>query len=590
MWLINTDSLALEEVSEPSSIKYAILSHTWEDPEVTFQDFHDIERSGVRHKPGFQKIEKTCELARRRGLRYAWVDTCCIDKSSSAELSEAINSMFSWYRESAVCFVFLSDLLAFEDLDDKEDLTSVLPYTQETFAACRWFTRGWTLQELIAPSQVEFFNSRWERFSQKADCLDELENITGIRRSVLESSSNLRQTPIAVKMSWAASRETKRVEDRAYSLLGIFNINMSMIYGEGPKAFRRLQEQISRETNDLSLFAWKGPSQDDAGYQIFRGIFARSPSEFSACSTLQRSGTRQDSQSEFDLTNKGVRFETKLYKHTRGAYVMYLGFSMRENTPVCITLKRTAEGFIRSEPWSLTYEQSWNLSRIHNTFRIHVQKDVSLQEDVLFLRQMHRSFHFNVDLQTSLKLEQLEPHPIYPWDEFHSIFISSNPDESYAAKLKFLIRDTGNHFNEPFPLTLTFGWARSKQQPFAVLYGSEGLVDTARLAIRNVLPNDFPDLVKDDLDWGDSHEETFEKAMASICTNPQFQASELQFVAKKIMILHRGVRKVSAFVATFRVELEERKDYAGIITYHASLSGMISRVEGRNAMLAFQST
>ncbi|KAK1655587.1 heterokaryon incompatibility protein-domain-containing protein [Colletotrichum phormii] len=527
MWLVNTDSLALKEVSEPSSIKYAILSHTWEDDEVTFQDFQDVEQTGARYKSGFSKIEKTCELARQRGLQYAWVDTCCIDKSSSAELSEAINSMFSWYRESTVCFVFLSDLPASERLIEQVDLSSIFPYAQKTFAACRWFTRGWTLQELIAPSEVEFFDSQWGWFSRKADCLDKLEEITGIRRSVLESSSNLRQTPIAVKMSWAASRKTKRVEDRAYSLLGIFNINMSMIYGEGSKAFRRLQEEISRETNDLSLFAWRGPAQEDAGYQRFRGIFARSPSEFSTCSTLQRSGTKQDSQSEFTLTNKGVRFETKLYKHAQGAYVMYLGFNMRENTPVCIILTRTAEGFIRSEPWSLIYEHSWSLSRIHNTFTIHVQKDVSVHEDALFYRQRHRSFHININLQTSLKLEQLESYPEYPWDEVHSNFISSNPEESYAARLKFLIRDTDSNFDETFPLTLTLGWASSHQQPFAVLYGSEGLVNTAKLAIRNILPDSFPDLVKDDLYWGSSYEESFEKALSRIYTNPQFQATEL---------------------------------------------------------------
>ncbi|EXF76462.1 hypothetical protein CFIO01_10108 [Colletotrichum fioriniae PJ7] len=496
----------------------------------------------------------------QRGLQYAWVSTCCIDKSSSAELSEAINSMFLWYKESAVCFVFLSDLPASERLVEKVETTSVFPYAQKTFAACRWFTRGWTLQELIAPSEVEFFDSQWKQFSRKADCLDKLEEITGIRRSVLESSSYLRQTPTAVKMSWAAARETKRVEDRAYSLLGIFDINMPMIYGEGSKAFRRLQEEISRETNDLSLFAWKGPPQGTVGSQMSRGIFARSPSEFGSCSTMQRSGTRQDSQSEFTLTNKGVRFETKLYKHTQGAYVMYLGVKMHD-TPVCIILTRTPEGFVRSEPWSLTYKQSWNLSRVPDIFAIHIQKDVSFQEDAKFWRQRHRSFHINRVLQTFLKLEKLESHPEHQWDEFHSTFISGNPDESYAARLDFLIRDTDRNFNEAFAPTLTMGWASSHQQPFAVLYGSEG-----------------------------SHEETFEKALASICTNPQFQATEVQFVTKKIMILHRGVRKVSAFVTTFSVELETHKDQDGIITYHASLSGKISRVEGRNAMLALKST
>ncbi|KAI3551002.1 hypothetical protein CSPX01_01497 [Colletotrichum filicis] len=176
-------------------------------------------------------------------------------------------------------------------------------------------------------------------------------------------------------MSWAASRKTKHVEDRAYCLLGIFDINMPMIYGEGSNAFRRLQEEISRETNDLSLFAWKGPPQGTVGSQMSRGIFARSPSELSSCSTMQRSGTRHDSPSEFTLTKKGVRFETKLYKYTHGAFVMYLGFSLHD-TPVCTILTRTLEGFVRREPWSLTYKLPWNISRVPNIFVFHVQKEL----------------------------------------------------------------------------------------------------------------------------------------------------------------------------------------------------------------------
>ncbi|KAK1672535.1 hypothetical protein BDP55DRAFT_634803 [Colletotrichum godetiae] len=269
---------------------------------------------------------------------------------------------------------------------------------------------------------------------------------------------------------------------------------------------------------------------------------------------------------------------------------MYLGVDMRQNTPVCIVLTRTAEGLICSEPWLLTYEQSWNLSRIHNTFTIHVQNDVSLQEDAIFWRQKRRSFHIDLNLQTSLKLEQLELHPQYLWDEFHLAFIASNPDKSYPARLKFLIRDSDSNFSESFPLTLTLGWASSHQQPFALLYGSEELVDTTRLAIRNVPPDNFPDLVKDDIDWISSNKKSFEKALSRINTNPEFQATEVQFVTRKIMVLYCGLHKVSAFVATFRVELETRQNHNNRITYHASLSGKISRMEGRIAMLALKST
>ncbi len=112
MWLINTTSLVLEFIGDPDACMYAILSHTWGEDEVSFQDMADLKRA--RKKKGFSKIERTCQLAHARNIEYAWVDTCCIDKSSSAELAEAINSMFTWYRRSHICFVFLSDLLSFE--------------------------------------------------------------------------------------------------------------------------------------------------------------------------------------------------------------------------------------------------------------------------------------------------------------------------------------------------------------------------------------------------------------------------------------------------------------------------------------------
>ncbi|KAF6827287.1 HET domain-containing protein [Colletotrichum plurivorum] len=493
MWLINTQSLTLQEFVDPSSAEYAILSHTWEDEEVTFQDINNLEQSGARRKTGFSKIVKTCEIARQMDLRFAWVDTCCIDKSSSAELCEAINSMFSWYKHSTVCLVFLSDLPALENPVPQVISGRGFPYSQETFGACRWFTRGWTLQELIAPDHVVFFNSSWERFSRKDDCLDILSNITGISHSVLESSSSLYRTPIAVKMSWAASRQTKRIEDRAYSLLGIFDINMPMIYGEGHKAFRRLQEEVSRETNDLSLFAWRAPLIGGGGAQLFRGIFARSPAEFSTCSDLRRSSTGNEPQREFTLTNKGVRVETKLYKHAQGAYIMYLGFTIQAKVPVCIFLKRTAEGFIRSEPWSLQCEEAMiDVEKYRDVFTIHVQKEVTPQEDLGFRRRMHRSFHISIRFPTSLKLEAIEASPEYLWDRFHSTFISNDPDKSFAAKLHILVRGTDGNLDEAFPLTLTLGWASTIQKPFAVLYGTENSTKTPKRIHSKCPPKRLP--------------------------------------------------------------------------------------------------
>jgi hypothetical protein len=196
----------------------------------------------ARAKKGFSKIIETCRLARERGLGYAWIDTCCIDKSSSAELTEAINSMFNWYKESAICFAFLSDLPASE--------CEVL---ENELRRCRWFTRGWTLQELIAPENVEFYDQGWQWRGTKKSLQQELFDITGIDHEILEDSNLLSTIPVARRMSWASTRKTSRVEDRAYSLLGLFDVNVPLIYGEGPKAFFRLQEEIMKQYNDLSL-------------------------------------------------------------------------------------------------------------------------------------------------------------------------------------------------------------------------------------------------------------------------------------------------------------------------------------------------
>ncbi|PMD29952.1 HET-domain-containing protein [Hyaloscypha variabilis F] len=231
---------------------YAILSHTWgrELEEVTFQDM--MEGNGMS-KAGFGKIRFCGEQARRDGFSYFWVDTCCIDKSSSAELSEAINSMFSWYKNSAVCYVFIDDIIEHKDL-----------------VRSRWITIGWTLQELIAPSKVEFYNSRWNLLGTKKTLQNVITSITGIQPDFL-CGADLETASVAKKMSWAAKRTTTRVEDVAYSLLGIFDINMPLLYGEGIKAFRRLQEEIIKlYPEDQSLYAW-GDIVEKCSYELQYG-------------------------------------------------------------------------------------------------------------------------------------------------------------------------------------------------------------------------------------------------------------------------------------------------------------------------------
>ncbi|KAK1727861.1 heterokaryon incompatibility protein-domain-containing protein [Colletotrichum acutatum] len=284
MWLINTSSHNLEEFIGRDIPPYAILSHTWGEDEVTFQDMKDprfLVREQTIRKAGFVKIAKTCGLAHQQELQYAWVDTCCIDKSSSAELTEAINSMFKWYQRAAICYAWLSDLDPSADIDSDFDGSGDL-------GQCRWFTRGWTLQELIAPKEIEFYDRDWNLVGCKSGLVDQLHAITAIAKDVLVNRYGaLLHTCVAEKMSWAAGRETTRVEDAAYCLMGIFGTNMPLFYGEEERAFQRLQNEILRESDDVTIFAWERvsyrPPPDQCfsdGGRILGGVLAESADDF----------------------------------------------------------------------------------------------------------------------------------------------------------------------------------------------------------------------------------------------------------------------------------------------------------------------
>lgn len=243
MRLLNTASQKLEEFADPKSIpEYAIFSHRWREGEVQFKD---IGSPSAQSMKGYSKVVSCCEAALQHGYDYLWMDTCCIDKSSSSELSEAINSMFAWYRDSAVCFVLLDDV---PNDDDPGRL-------EASFREAEWFKRGWTLQELIAPPNVVFFASNWVAIGTKVSFSRVIAEVTRISDRVF-LSRDMEDISVATRMSWASGRETTREEDRAYSLLGIFGINMPPLYGEGQNAFTRLQEEITKLTNDYSIFVW----------------------------------------------------------------------------------------------------------------------------------------------------------------------------------------------------------------------------------------------------------------------------------------------------------------------------------------------
>ncbi|KAF3011320.1 hypothetical protein E8E14_003797 [Neopestalotiopsis sp. 37M] len=231
----------LEEFAEDNKPDYAILSHTWlmNGSEVTFGD---LEMGNAQTKTAsYDKVRFCIEQAAKDGLSYSWMDTCCIDKSSSAELQEAITIMFTWYRNAARCYVYLSDVSATESKSENHSIS-----WESAFRQIRWFKRGWTLQELIAPKTVEFFSSQGIRLGNKKSLSDLIHQITRIPHSALQGA-NMDSFTVAERFSWMQGRQTKRTEDMAYSLLGIFGIFMPFMYGEGTHALTRLHEEIRKK-------------------------------------------------------------------------------------------------------------------------------------------------------------------------------------------------------------------------------------------------------------------------------------------------------------------------------------------------------
>ena len=310
MWLLNTNgSLVLtdfvDQELEPNGLAwrpdydYAILSHRWEDTELTFDEIRAADFSPHKYISRY-KIDKCLEQARTDSLGWAWIDTCCIDKRSSAELQESLNSMYRWYERATVCYVYLRDV----HLDDFET----------SFVDSEWFKRGWTLPELLAPATVKFYDAEWLFLGDKSSLSDRISLATGISSEIIEGHYPVRQCSIAQKMSWAANRETSRVEDRAYSLLGIFDVTMPMMYGEGEKAFIRLQEEIIKSSDDHSIFAWSGIQPRHPG------LLATSPEAFRDSSDIEVVRLRSARQ-PYSITNRGVSITLALTPWTVDSYL-----------------------------------------------------------------------------------------------------------------------------------------------------------------------------------------------------------------------------------------------------------------------------
>ncbi|KAG1728541.1 heterokaryon incompatibility protein-domain-containing protein [Suillus lakei] len=281
--------------------KYAILSHRWLDEgEPTYEEME----AGTAAGPGYEKLKKFCEKARKDGMEFAWSDTCCIDKSSSTELDESIRSMFRWYQNSSVCIVHLAQSEDIEDIQKDE-----------------WIRRGWTLQELLAQHIIKFFNARWMPMTGdendktpsmkpdgSPDILRALEEATDIPRDVLTSDLGKRPMRVDERMAWAATRKTTRVEDAAYSLMGIFNVSLQIAYGEGrDRAFCRLIEAIM-QTGDPSVLNWHDPSP--ARHHSGSCTFPQSPFSFRMCDHRQFDFDRP---LEMTMTSLGLRIPLVIF-------------------------------------------------------------------------------------------------------------------------------------------------------------------------------------------------------------------------------------------------------------------------------------
>ncbi|KAL8883494.1 MAG: hypothetical protein Q9192_007136 [Flavoplaca navasiana] len=302
MRLLHTERLDFQEFFDSQTPKYAILSHRWTDDEVSFQDF---DRCKAEQRPSFDKISNCCSLAKKNGYEWVWIDTCCIDKKSSAELSEAINSMYAWYQKAGICYAYLADVLLIEDeYGNLED-------SRAQFHRSAWFTRGWTLQELLAPGIVEFFDHAWLSIGHKGKSSTagrslsrDISDVTGI------SEDNLRRPPtsqcIAKKLSWISKRNTTRVEDMAYCMLGLCGVNMPLLYGEGEKAFLRLQSEIIKQSDDESIFAWFC-DREGRSTSFMSGLIAPSPRCFAESGQVVK-GSVLSKKQPYSQTNKGLAY------------------------------------------------------------------------------------------------------------------------------------------------------------------------------------------------------------------------------------------------------------------------------------------
>jgi hypothetical protein len=496
MRLIDVRTLELQWFNDDIVPKYAILSHTWGPDEVNYQEYLWISRAralstsinsastpkgnqdertslmlalemmirGSAEMPpgglseenlmtrvGYSKIVNAAEQARGQGCHYLWVDTCCIDKASSAELQEAINSMYRWYRDAEVCIVYLGDI----PKPRPDGYTTASEIARTSLKSSRWVRRGWTLQELIAPAVCRFYFQDWTLLGEKVEFLKELSDATGIPIRVLDESSSIDEVSVAERMSWAAHRQSTRVEDVAYCLLGIFDIHMPLLYGEGTKAFIRLQEEILRTTDDYSLFSWCATTSEQSTY---RGLLARHPEEFQHCQSVERENVI--STFPIGLTPIGLRVQLEFLPDSKdkSRVLALIRSSNQLNQRLAVTLKCLDGGmqYARVDAGSLVLIDDWPTGKLHT---IYVRQKLAIPPD--FTTTEFKSFHVRrrVTSHMSPTVRIISVTPRNVWDETtHQLRIPDQVTEFWGAVLLRVQLATYAH-SLSFPVA--FGFNRS---------------------------------------------------------------------------------------------------------------------------------
>lgn len=476
MRLINAITFEIEEFPDFCVPRYAILSHTWgrDFEELSFRDVEEgnIEKPGI----GSLKFRGCCQQAIKDGLDYAWIDTCCIDKTNLVELSEAINSMFRWYQQAAICYAFLSDVPSNENPQEKGS----------KFQKSRWFQRGWTLQELVAPKVLRFYGTitssgtcsaqdtvngnaiqDWRLLGTKGNMSTTIASITGIPREYLLGIAQLHTASVAQRMSWVAHRETKRKEDLAYCLLGIFDITMPMIYGEGgDQAFFRLQEQIMKVIKDDSILAWGiTKTQSVNGIQFANStgkamagrVMAKTPLEFANSGHIIRREQSLQCTRAVDISGGSVRAHLPLHITPTGQMFGLLSCGPENNAQqvVAIPLIKISTGladeYIRPRGCSLSLHSIMLPATVPKQIQIKHEghESVPMDSNVLY-------FHYEDKDFSEINLEVIDVVPRSCWDEERSLIISRSNNNNVPHQILIRLRNYKQN-SEDFLLVLNYG-------------------------------------------------------------------------------------------------------------------------------------